>query len=88
MAAGDWVAVRVSRDTRAKLEDLRARFEAYADGSPRPLGSDYTRSHGLSKNDRIGLDQVVRRLIDLYERHQGRKRKSAGKRLQRKDGAQ
>ena len=76
-AAGSWTAVRVSGDTAAKLRMLREVWTENADRiTQAPLGSEETRSGNESKCDAIGLDQVIRRLIALWEDHLERSRKS------------
>jgi len=75
-----WTAVRVSRATKAELDSLREIWTAQSNRLDAELGSAETRSGQVSKRDEIGMDQVIRRLIILWKRHQARARKSAAKR--------
>jgi hypothetical protein len=80
MSQTQWTAVRVSRDTKAKLEKLKELWTDLAHRTDDQLGSSATRSGQVSKRDEVGCDQVIRRLIILWERHQARSKKAATKR--------
>jgi len=75
-----WTAVRVSKDTKDQLEQLRQLWSDLVDRTKDPIGSDATRSGQEAKRDVIGLDQVIRRLIRYHQAHNERSKKSAAKR--------
>ena len=73
-----WTAVRVTADTKAKLQELRELWEGMEMGAlAEPLGTPKIRSGKVSKRDQTGLDQVIRRLIRLWERHTERSNAAA-----------
>ncbi len=68
-----WTAVRVSGETKARLETLRETLLR---------GEQQTRAGRLDPDsrDRVGLDQVIQVLLARYDRDQERKRRSAARR--------
>jgi hypothetical protein len=68
----NWTAVRVSRETKEKLQELRELWIDLAHRIKEPLGDDEVRSGRPSTRDEFGLDQVIRRLIILWEKHRDR----------------
>jgi len=74
-----WTAVRVSAETKGQLEELREVWMQLAHKTKESLGDDHIRSGQESKNDVIGLDQVIRKLIRFHMAHRERVKKSAAK---------
>lgn len=79
--AVEWTCLRISKDTKARLEALRETWVELANLTTEPLGSSATRSGQASRRDQIGLDQVIRRLIRLHERHAERRSRANGRKV-------
>ncbi len=80
MAKEQWTAVRVSKDTKARLEKLRDTWLEVAGAMKDELYTSHVRSGKVSTRDVCGLDQVIRRLLLLHERHAARRQRSAARR--------
>lgn len=77
----EWTAIRVSQDTKRKLEELREKWTRNAERHCRALGTRETMSGAESKNDVIGLDQVIRRLLAKEQDHLARAKKSRNRKV-------
>lgn len=74
--ATDWIMVRVSRSTHARLDAVRKSMQLAADVGLRELV--------LDPRDRVSLDQIIGLLIDMREGHAERRRASAARRRKRR----
>lgn len=77
-----WTSVRISEDTKARLEQLREIWTELGHLTKRGLGDEEVRSGGQSTRDAIGLDQVIRKLILMHADHVERALKANAKRRQ------
>lgn len=71
-----WTSIRVSVELKAELQKLRIEWVERGHILNHPLGSQQTRDGQESKRDEIGLNQVIRRLMELHRDHQRRGRSS------------
>lgn len=78
MARAHWSSIRVSEDTKAELQVLREQWTEMVQ-LKFPLGCSETRSGQESKNDLIGFDQVIRKLILIVKSHRRRAKKSSAR---------
>jgi hypothetical protein len=74
-----WVLVRVSASTKAALERVRASMMLAHDVGLLDFAPDL--------RDRVGLDQVILRLIEIREKHAARRKRSAARRSRKQPPA-
>jgi hypothetical protein len=70
--AKNWTHVRITPDTLKALERVRASMRVAEELGLVELPAD--------DRDRVGLDAIIARLIEQYDRHAERRRRSAAKR--------
>jgi hypothetical protein len=75
MPAKDWIMVRIDRDTHRELCRVREEMET----------ADMMKLITLERDDRdrVSLDQVIRRLVSMRDKHAERRERSALKRRTR-----
>lgn len=71
-----WSAIRVSEETKQELEAIRETWIAFQGSCKNPIDTKGTRSGAASKNDVIGLDQIIKRLAWYWRQHGERRKKS------------
>lgn len=72
----DWIMVRISRETHARLEEARLSMLLGHEMGLRSLDSD--------DRDRVSLNQIIHILLDSRDKHAVRRKRSAATRKHRR----